>query len=1100
MSTTTVRKTVTSKSTAMNDRAKPAFGSSAPRTTEPSAQSRQPTATTSTSRTPRAAVRPPQEPTSSTSTSEPVGTTTTTTEEHHPRTASPDSLFGTGDRSDSTPTVTAEEILSETNAAASRKGKAPMPNRPLVITGNSNAPGDPEDSPDSSSDDDVASLQSIKTVTSNFARNQSLVRAYHQTLRRCYVLQTLREADLLSYSTTPIDNQHVYVDENGMIYHQRNPQITQPERPIEDHEVAPLRMIYPEPFSEQDSIRRTFRTGSSPRNERSDSRSDTEPPYAKKIRAACDRHISSTRHGRGGVRRNPVPRSTEPRETPIHRGESEPPSSETDQSHHCTGGNGGPPDGGDGPPSDDPNNGEPSDAEPHNSEDEHNRIIKRERLSSNPSVRGQRPGVFGRTRYSSADPTFNEEEIFLYDPTPKSQEEVLRAAFRMFEKLIERQLYIPGSSAPNNAQKTVIQNIPKPGYYYGDQDFLVFDEFIRDIVRWLNVANLCGSDVRWSNSKGCYVLTSVDMFRKNTLVSFLCGDARHWYVDAIESGLDDPDSDDPLHGQTTFMQVVSGLYRRFIHESSLTLVTERYDDVVYTAGKGIKGVFAELTRYAKSMPSPPDVYSFKKRLMLLVPEEMASDMRKIHRITPENSSVNDIMQAALLCERSHKAALYYNKARDQMKRTKRRRSRSRSKDRKRKDNRKNNRQSSRSPSPRRLQVVDNRRYSVRANSPPRDKRQDSQNQGRFSQRDGRAQDRQNFNRKFQPFYKKKWDGQGDKANQQKGNNRLFRMVDSNGKGTTRLFRIAEASENESEHEPPETTPQEATPSDHSSESDSGNDTEGTGLIGSQYSSDDADEEYMERVGFMMDTSESEAEYSSEYRNESSTDDESTEVLNLDFGEYLRSITVDTDGNAQSTLRPTLVAADSVGTRPQRTLTDNKCLTAFIDINGVRAFTLFDSGSTADAVSPDFARIAKLAVYHLENPVTFQLGTKGSRSRISHGCDTKYSFASSHETVSEVGYFDVANIDRYDAVVGTVFMRRHGLSLNFSDNSIRLNGKSIPTLDEGEETTELARRHAKIILRERYIEKSNKSRARTQQPHTGLSEKALGKRKATSPSP
>ncbi|KAJ8085283.1 hypothetical protein PM082_004078 [Marasmius tenuissimus] len=158
MSTTTVWKTATSKSTAMNDRAKPAFGSSAPCTTEPSTQSRQPTATASTSRTPRAAVRPSQEPTSSTSTSEPVGTMTTTTEEHPPRSTSPDSLFGTGNRSDSTPTVTAEEILSETNTAASRKGKTPMPNCPLVIPGNSNTPGDPEDPPDSSSDDDVASL------------------------------------------------------------------------------------------------------------------------------------------------------------------------------------------------------------------------------------------------------------------------------------------------------------------------------------------------------------------------------------------------------------------------------------------------------------------------------------------------------------------------------------------------------------------------------------------------------------------------------------------------------------------------------------------------------------------------------------------------------------------------------------------------------------------------------------------------------------------------------------------------------------------------------------------------------------------------------
>ncbi|KAL0062913.1 hypothetical protein AAF712_010234 [Marasmius tenuissimus] len=159
------------------------------------------------------------------------------------------------------------------------------------------------------------------------------------------------------------------------------------------------------------------------------------------------------------------------------------------------------------------------------------------------------------------------------------------------------------------------------------------------------------------------------------------------------------------------------------------------------------------------------------------------------------------------------------------------------------------------------------------------------------------------------------------------------MVDSNGKESTRLFCIAEASDAESEHKPPEPTPQEAASSDHHSESDTENDTEGTDLNGSQYTSDDADEDYMEHVGFMMDASESEAEYYSDDLEESSSVDESDEVLNLDFGEYLRSITVDVDGNAQSTLKPNLVTADSIGTRPQRTLKDNQCLTAFIDING-----------------------------------------------------------------------------------------------------------------------------------------------------------------------
>ncbi|KAF9257902.1 hypothetical protein L218DRAFT_814171, partial [Marasmius fiardii PR-910] len=127
--------------------------------------------------------------------------------------------------------------------------------------------------------------------------------------------------------------------------------------------------------------------------------------------------------------------------------------------------------------------------------------------------------------------------------------------------------------------------------------------------------------------------------------------------------------------------------------------------------------------------------------------------------------------------------------------------------------------------------------------------------------------------------------------------------------------------------------------------------------------------------------------------------------------------------------------------------ENRCLSAFIEIGNIKAFTLFDSGSTADAISPDLARHAKIRVFQLENPVTLQLGTKGSRSKINHGCQTNYTFNASDTKIKSRSYFDVANVDRYDAVVGTVFMRKHGISLNFDDNTIRIKQKIVPSLSE-----------------------------------------------------
>ncbi|KAF9256132.1 hypothetical protein L218DRAFT_882511, partial [Marasmius fiardii PR-910] len=172
----------------------------------------------------------------------------------------------------------------------------------------------------------------------------------------------------------------------------------------------------------------------------------------------------------------------------------------------------------------------------------------------------------------------------------------------------------------------------------------------------------------------------------------------------------------------------------------------------------------------------------------------------------------------------------------------------------------------------------------------------------------------------------------------------------------------------------------------------------------------------------------------------------------------------------------------------------RCLMAFIEINGVKAFTLFDSGSTADAISPDFARVAKLPVFQLENPVTLQLGTKGSRSRISFGCTAKYAFASFKESVSATDYFDIANIDRYDMVIGTVFMRKHGISLHFSDNTVRLNGESIPTLDEGEESSEMARRYRKTVSRELILKDGEKIEVRKRPNKYGITESSAQEKK------
>jgi hypothetical protein len=117
--------------------------------------------------------------------------------------------------------------------------------------------------------------------------------------------------------------------------------------------------------------------------------------------------------------------------------------------------------------------------------------------------------------------------------------------------------------------------------------------------------------------------------------------------------------------------------------------------------------------------------------------------------------------------------------------------------------------------------------------------------------------------------------------------------------------------------------------------------------------------------------------------------------------------------------------------------------------------MFDSGSTSDAVSPEFAQVAQLKVFVLEEPVPIQLGCKGSRSTIVYGTYGQVKF----DRIKEEHYFDVVNIDRYDAIIGIGFMRKFGIKLDPEKDNIIVRKSVVPAMKEGEDTKEIALRHS-----------------------------------------
>ncbi len=128
-------------------------------------------------------------------------------------------------------------------------------------------------------------------------------------------------------------------------------------------------------------------------------------------------------------------------------------------------------------------------------------------------------------------------------------------------------------------------------------------------------------------------------------------------------------------------------------------------------------------------------------------------------------------------------------------------------------------------------------------------------------------------------------------------------------------------------------------------------------------------------------------------------------------------------------------------RPPTAPEEKECLATWVGVNGLNAWALWDSGSTTTGITPAFAEIAKVHVDTLEDPHILQLGTIGSRSTIKYGADVDIEIADLETTT----YVDIANFDRYDMIIGTPFLRKNKVVLDFIKNVVIINGKESPAV-------------------------------------------------------
>jgi hypothetical protein len=197
--------------------------------------------------------------------------------------------------------------------------------------------------------------------------------------------------------------------------------------------------------------------------------------------------------------------------------------------------------------------------------------------------------------------------------------------------------------------------------------------------------------------------------------------------------------------------------------------------------------------------------------------------------------------------------------------------------------------------------------------------------------------------------------------------------------------------------------------------------------------------------------------------ESDGDDE--DIIAIEFNELFSAMKAGEVTKPPAAKHPiTLRKSSQKLTRPVREPKENQCFVTLVEIHGQPAVALLDSGCTTDAISPELANVARMKVHELTEQVPLQLGTAGSRSKINYGVNTHIVYG----PIKTDHYFDVINIDRYDAILGTLFMRKHGIVLDFELNQVRRKNEQLFALEEGGDSYLMVRRMAMNKHRETLV--------------------------------
>jgi hypothetical protein len=155
----------------------------------------------------------------------------------------------------------------------------------------------------------------------------------------------------------------------------------------------------------------------------------------------------------------------------------------------------------------------------------------------------------------------------------------LKGIHHSYHQLVDEQVKILLHTVSSSIKLSSIQ-VPLPKAYSGDKDIKQFDGWLHLMLRWMKINHYAGPKCKRDH------ITLMAMYLDEKV--------KTWFNDNIEG---------TNHQRRVwiFKDVITGLYDRFIHESSIQDATQKFYSVKYTTDGGVYGFYHELECYVSRM-------------------------------------------------------------------------------------------------------------------------------------------------------------------------------------------------------------------------------------------------------------------------------------------------------------------------------------------------------------------------------------------------------------------------------------------------------------------------------------------------------------------